>query len=215
MMNKKELKKRIRELIMSDEIKNTLLTATKEDFNNKRKAKLYINSGGGIIVNEYKECIDDSILIYDIDFDYYYGNDFIKEYKISDYIDELNLSSEEIKRINIDIINKFSDYNIEEIKSDGYYRITDLFEEETKDFYINEDNIKDKNLLVYLSEKKGVFDDSNILIEVEVSELAGKDYDDFYTCEKNYFDRCFKEICENYAEEIKDELERIIEGDEL
>ena len=214
-MNKKELKKRIRELIMSDEIKNTLLTATKEDFNNKRKAKLYINSEGKITVNEYKECVDDSILIYDIDFDYYYENDFIKEYKISDYINELNLSSEEIKRINIDIINKFSDYNIEEIKSDGYYKITDLFEEETEDFHINEDNIEDKDLLVYLSEEKRVFDDSNILLEFEVSEAVGRDYDDFYKCEKNYLDRCFKELCKDYAEEIKDELERIIECDEL
>ena len=214
MMNKKELKKRVRELIMSDEIKNTLLTATKEDFNNKRKAKLYINSEGKITVNEYKECVDDSILIYDIDFDYYYENDFIKEYKISDYIDELNLSSEETKRINIEIINKFSDYNIEEIKADGYYKITDLFEEETKDFYINEDNIKNKDLLVYLDEEKRIFD-SNVLFECEVSKAVGRDYDDFYKCEKNYLDRCFKELCKDYAEEIKDELERIIECDEL
>lgn len=209
MMNKiQELKKRVRELIMSDEIENILLAATKEDFNNKRKAKLYINSEGKIIVNEYKEYIDDSILIYDIDFDYYYENDFIKEYKISDYINELNLSSEEIKRINIEIINKFSNYNIEEIKADGYYRITDLFEEETKDFYINEDNIEDKKFLVYLDEEKKIFD-SNILLEVEVSKAAGKDYNDFYRCEKNYLDRCFKEICKDYVEEIKDELEKI------
>lgn len=215
MMNKKELKKRVRELIMSNEIENTLLTATKEDFNNKRKAKLYINSEGKITANEYKECIDDSILIYDIDFDYYFKNELLEEYKITDYINELNLSSEEIKRINIDIINKFSDYNIEEIKSDGYYKITDLFEEETEDFHINEDNIKDKDLLVYLSEEKRVFDDSNILLEVEVSKLTKNDYNDFYKCEKNYLDRCFKELCKGYAEEIKDELERIIECDEL
>lgn len=209
MMNKEDLMKRIRELIMSDEIENTLLAATKEDFNNKRKAELYIDDEGKIIVNEYKECIDDSILIYDIDFDYYFENELIEEYKITDYINELNLSSEEIKRINIEIINKFSDYNIEEIKNDGYYRITDLFEEETKDFYINEDNIEDKNLLVYLSEEKRVFEDSNILLEVEVSKLAKKDYNDFYKCEKNYLDRCFKKLCREFAENIKDELKKI------
>lgn len=214
-MNKKELKKRVRELIMGNEIENTLLTATKEDFNNKRKAKLYINSEGKIIINEYKECIDDSILIYDIDFDYCYGNDFIKEYKISDYIDELNLSSEETKRINIEIINKFSSYNVEEIKDNGYYKVTDLSGEETEDFYITEYNIENKDLLIYLDEEERIFEDSNILIEHEVSKLAKKDYNDFYKCEKNYLDRCFKKLCREYAEEIKDELERMIECDEL
>ena len=137
-MNKKELKKRIRELIMNDEIENTLLTTTRELFNNERRAYFYIDDEGKITVNEHDVYMEDSIFKDVIDFDYYYENDFIKEYKISDYIDELNLSS-----------------------------------------------------------------------------LTKNDYNDFYKCEKNYIGRCFKEICENYAEEIKDELERIIECDEL
>lgn len=115
-MNKKDLMKRVRELIMNDEIENTLLTTTRELFNNERRAYFYIDDGGKITVNEHDVYMEDSIFKDVIDFDYYYENDFIN---------------------------------------------------------------------------------------------------DFYKCEKNYIDRCFKEICENYTEEIKDELERIIECDEL